>query len=159
MSSDDDNLWPPFKKMEYSITRDGSSSSLNSDSEQSNISNDGRANPINSTLDVNNIISNYLTPATPISILDCILWILNQKYFLSGAFDGYFRWHQFDVNNRIDKEGNTLLHLCVLKNHEEAIKILLNHKANKRILNRDNKTPLQLALGQDPVNENIVALL
>lgn len=42
-------------------------------------------------------------------------------------------------------DGNTPLHLCILNNKSEPLKLLLRSSANVNIVNNNDKTPLQLA--------------
>lgn len=46
--------------------------------------------------------------------------------------------------NYQNADGNTSLHLCILKNKSEVLKLLLRSSANINIQNKEEKTPLQL---------------
>ena len=57
----------------------------------------------------------------------------------------------FDVNAQKD-EGRTALHLASEFGHAEVITVLLTAGADKRIRNRNGKTPHNLAKNQDCKN-------
>ena len=47
--------------------------------------------------------------------------------------------------NQPNFDGNTALHVCILNNKSEPLKLLLRSSANVNIVNKNDKTPLQLA--------------
>ncbi|XP_054161063.1 arf-GAP with SH3 domain, ANK repeat and PH domain-containing protein 2-like [Oppia nitens] len=65
---------------------------------------------------------------------------------------------QNSVNlNRVDIDGNTGLHYCVLYHNSEAMKLLLRSNAQLNVRNNQNKTPLDLA--KDSHNHLLIELL
>ncbi|CAG2170375.1 unnamed protein product [Oppiella nova] len=59
--------------------------------------------------------------------------------------------------NKVDAQGNTGLHYCVLYDKSECMKLLLRSKADITIKNNDRKTPLDLAKERD--NHRLIELL
>lgn len=51
-----------------------------------------------------------------------------------------------DVNCRWDNDGHTALHFAARYNDVEAIVLLLQHSADRTLLNHEGKTPRDLAL-------------
>jgi len=58
------------------------------------------------------------------------------------------------IINQRNNVGDTPLHVASWKNHANIVQILIENGADKRILNQDNKTPLDLT--HDP---NVRSLL
>ncbi|CAG0889703.1 unnamed protein product [Darwinula stevensoni] len=60
------------------------------------------------------------------------------ELLLSYSFGG-------DVNEKVEPEMRTALHLAALKGHTPCVKLLLSHDANVNATDREGKTPLMLA--------------
>lgn len=51
--------------------------------------------------------------------------------------------------NRVESDGNTCLHVAVLRGHKEIIRLLLRSGAYRRVKDRSNRTPLDVAKTED----------
>ena len=58
----------------------------------------------------------------------------------------------------IDKEGNPLLHLAVKAKQPEAVRLLLEHGADPEMKDKANKTPLTVAIPDEPGKEKDLSL-
>ncbi|KAB2091063.1 hypothetical protein ES319_A03G165200v1 [Gossypium barbadense] len=67
---------------------------------------------------------------------------------------------QYGANiNVMDSRGQAPLHRCILKGKAAVAKLLLTRGADPQVLNRENKTPVELAVESDFDDSEVLALL
>ena len=74
------------------------------------------------------------------------------------AFQFLLSFEEIDLN-KIDNEGLTPLHLCVMSEKVKIVKSLLQSGANRDIKNKKSKTPLELAQSKRGINNTILEML
>ena len=79
---------------------------------------------------------------------------VNERVKLSSTFDAMKKFGDGTLGKKFEGKGNTPLHLAVIKNNPDIVKMLLENDADINAQNPAGNTPLQLAK-----NPNIYNLL
>lgn len=78
---------------------------------------------------------------------------LNLKYTVKALLE-----NNANIDYQIPLNGNTALHFAVINSNIEIVKMLISHKANIEIKNKENKNAIQLAM-ENSNNTEIYTLL
>jgi len=78
---------------------------------------------------------------------------LNLKYTVKALLE-----NNANIDYQIPLNGNTALHFAVINSNIEIVKMLISHKANIEIKNKENKNAIQLAMDNSN-NTEIYSLL
>lgn len=101
----------------------------------------------------------FLHHAAIANQIDIIHFFLDTGKISTNGAEKHVRKGQKDVYliDAQDSDGNTALHLAVIKGHVEAINALLSHNADDSILNKNQDPALHLAIRQGPKAAQVIS--